>query len=157
MQFFHEQRRSLFVWNAGSLTSPGWDAAGAIGYIGIAAPAIAQLGGIRRFRSRLLVTPLLGATLLWFADQLTPINPLSPTELTPARIRSIRESVGSRKAFEEMAGIPARTIDEYEMRSPPTGCRHTSSVPCRRARSGGDPPCSHRGRPGSMIQLLSRQ
>lgn len=139
--FFHEQLRSVFLWNAGSLANIGWDAAGAIapalgactllvlllarplalleletgsarglgvpvaavrlagvllavllasvtiasvgviGFIGIAAPAIAQLGGIRSFRSRLLVTPLLGATLLWFADQLTQINPLTPTEL----------------------------------------------------------------------------
>jgi putative transcriptional regulator len=35
-------------------------------------------------------------------------------ELTPARIRGIRESVGSRAAFAKMTGIPAGTIEGYE-------------------------------------------
>ncbi|MFG1481037.1 transcriptional regulator [Xanthobacter sp. V4C-4] len=37
-----------------------------------------------------------------------------PEDLSPARIRAIRESVGSRKVFEKMTGIPAGTIDGYE-------------------------------------------
>jgi iron complex transport system permease protein len=44
--------------------------AGNIGFIGLVAPALAQLSGGRRFRDRLLWSPLIGAGLLWLADQL---------------------------------------------------------------------------------------
>lgn len=37
-----------------------------------------------------------------------------PDELTPARIRDIRESFGSRVAFAALTGIPAGTIEGYE-------------------------------------------
>ncbi|MGU3492694.1 helix-turn-helix domain-containing protein [Xanthobacteraceae bacterium A53D] len=39
-----------------------------------------------------------------------------PPELTPARIRQIRETVaGTRKGFEALTGIPSRTIEGYEL------------------------------------------
>jgi len=147
--FFHEQLRSVFLWNAGSLVNLGWDASaniaptlavcallsvflirplellglddhgarslgvsvvpvrlaglllavvlasvtiasvGVIGFIGIAAPAIARLGGIRTFRSRLIAAPLLGASLLWFADQITQANPLFQNELPTGVVTAI--------------------------------------------------------------------
>lgn len=42
---------------------------GPIGFIGLAAPAIARLSGARRLPQRLLWAPLLGAALLWLVDQ----------------------------------------------------------------------------------------
>lgn len=43
---------------------------GVIGFIGLAAPNLARLLGARRFQSRLIWAPLLGAALLWLADAL---------------------------------------------------------------------------------------
>ncbi|KQN58191.1 iron ABC transporter [Erwinia sp. Leaf53] len=45
------------------------NAAGIIGFIGLFAPLLAKMIGVRRLGSRLLVAPLLGALLLWLADQ----------------------------------------------------------------------------------------
>ncbi|MDX8508344.1 Fe(3+)-hydroxamate ABC transporter permease FhuB [Mesorhizobium captivum] len=44
-------------------------AVGAIGFVGLAAAAFARIGGARRFGQRLVVAPLIGAALLWAADQ----------------------------------------------------------------------------------------
>jgi len=46
-------------------------AVGVIGFIGLAAPALARLSGARRLRDRMLWAPCFGAALLWLADQLT--------------------------------------------------------------------------------------
>ena len=46
-------------------------AVGVIGFIGLAAPALARLSGARRLRDQMLWAPWLGAALLWLADQLT--------------------------------------------------------------------------------------
>lgn len=43
---------------------------GVIGFVGLAAPTLAQLGGARRLRDRLIWGPLVGAGLLWITDQL---------------------------------------------------------------------------------------
>lgn len=43
--------------------------AGIIGFIGLFAPLLARLLGGRRLASRLLLAPLIGALLLWLADQ----------------------------------------------------------------------------------------
>jgi len=43
--------------------------AGIIGFIGLFAPLLAKMLGARRLLSRLLLTPLIGALLLWLADQ----------------------------------------------------------------------------------------
>lgn len=53
-----------------ALTAFVVSAVGVIGFIGLAAPAIAFLAGARRLRDRLVWAPLLGATLLWLTDQL---------------------------------------------------------------------------------------
>ncbi|MGV6872016.1 Fe(3+)-hydroxamate ABC transporter permease FhuB [Pseudochelatococcus sp. B33] len=48
---------------------------GMIGFIGLAAPAIARLSGARRVRDRLLWAPLLGGLLLWLTDELVLLIP----------------------------------------------------------------------------------
>jgi iron complex transport system permease protein len=48
---------------------------GVIGFIGLAAPAIARLAGARTVHRQLLWAPLVGGTLLWPADQLVQILP----------------------------------------------------------------------------------
>ncbi|WP_082722355.1 Fe(3+)-hydroxamate ABC transporter permease FhuB [Burkholderia mayonis] len=44
-------------------------AVGVIGFVGLAAPALAQMSGARRLPKRLVIAPLYGALLLWLADQ----------------------------------------------------------------------------------------
>jgi iron complex transport system permease protein len=41
---------------------------GVIGFIGLAAPALARLAGARHLGARLIAAPLIGAALLWLAD-----------------------------------------------------------------------------------------
>lgn len=48
-------------------------AVGVIGFVGLAAPALATLAGARTFAARLVWGPLIGAALLWFADQLVQV------------------------------------------------------------------------------------
>ncbi|QGZ64673.1 Fe(3+)-hydroxamate ABC transporter permease FhuB [Paraburkholderia acidisoli] len=45
-------------------------AVGVIGFVGLAAPAVARLAGARTLRERMFWSPLIGAALLGFADQL---------------------------------------------------------------------------------------
>ena len=45
-------------------------AVGVIGFIGLAAPPLAMLAGARRFGQRLFWAPVIGAALLWLADQI---------------------------------------------------------------------------------------
>ncbi len=44
-------------------------AVGVIGFVGLAGPAFARALGVRRLQSQLLVVPIIGAVLLWCADQ----------------------------------------------------------------------------------------
>ncbi|MFM0609403.1 Fe(3+)-hydroxamate ABC transporter permease FhuB [Paraburkholderia sediminicola] len=44
-------------------------AVGVIGFVGLAAPALAQMAGARRLSQRLVVAPLCGALILWLTDQ----------------------------------------------------------------------------------------
>ncbi|WP_321954112.1 Fe(3+)-hydroxamate ABC transporter permease FhuB [Paraburkholderia bannensis] len=44
-------------------------AVGVIGFVGLAAPALARLAGARRLAQRLVAAPLCGALLLWLTDQ----------------------------------------------------------------------------------------
>ncbi|CAG4917644.1 Fe(3+)-hydroxamate ABC transporter permease FhuB [Paraburkholderia saeva] len=44
-------------------------AVGVIGFVGLAAPALAQMAGARRLSQRLVVAPLCGALVLWLTDQ----------------------------------------------------------------------------------------
>jgi len=45
------------------------NAAGIIGFIGLFSPLLAKMMGFRRLTSRLILAPLIGALLLWLADQ----------------------------------------------------------------------------------------
>lgn len=56
----------LAVWMATSVAAE----VGIIGFIGLAAPALAALSGARTLRQRLIATPLIGAILLWLTDGL---------------------------------------------------------------------------------------
>lgn len=49
-------------------------AVGVIGFVGLSAPAIARLAGARRLRERAIWSPLIGAALLWLADQLAQLG-----------------------------------------------------------------------------------
>ena len=44
-------------------------AVGMIGFVGLAAPALAHMAGARRLSQRLLIAPLCGALIVWLADQ----------------------------------------------------------------------------------------
>jgi iron complex transport system permease protein len=44
-------------------------AAGVIAFVGLAAPAVVRLAGVRSFRARLVLAPLFGALLLWATDR----------------------------------------------------------------------------------------
>ncbi|WP_343666070.1 Fe(3+)-hydroxamate ABC transporter permease FhuB [Paraburkholderia tropica] len=48
-------------------------AVGVIGFVGLSAPAVARLAGARRLRERVIWSPLIGAVLLWLADQLAQL------------------------------------------------------------------------------------
>lgn len=62
---------SLFV--AVALTTFTVGAVGIIGFLGLAAPAIARAVGARQIKSRLIIAPLIGAALLVIIDQLLQI------------------------------------------------------------------------------------
>lgn len=55
---------AVAVWLASSVVSE----VGVIGFIGLAAPALARLSGARTPRAMLIAAPLAGAVLLWLAD-----------------------------------------------------------------------------------------
>lgn len=54
----------LAVWLASTVTAE----VGVIGFIGLAAPTLAHLGGARTLRARMIAAPLIGAILLWLTD-----------------------------------------------------------------------------------------
>ncbi|UXN57140.1 Fe(3+)-hydroxamate ABC transporter permease FhuB [Phyllobacterium zundukense] len=62
---------ALFV--AVALTTFTVSAVGVIGFLGLAAPAIARAIGARRINTRLIVAPLIGAALLIIVDQIMQI------------------------------------------------------------------------------------
>lgn len=56
-------------------------AVGVLAFIGLLVPALVRLSGARRFRERLLWAPLMGAALLWLADQLVQQVPFGGVAL----------------------------------------------------------------------------
>lgn len=60
---------AVAVWLAASVTAE----VGVIGFVGLAAPALAQLSGARTLRARLLAAPAIGAVLLWLTDGLIQV------------------------------------------------------------------------------------
>ncbi|WP_211111910.1 Fe(3+)-hydroxamate ABC transporter permease FhuB [Azospirillum aestuarii] len=57
------------VWLAASVTAE----VGVIGFVGLAAPALAHLSGARTQGQRLIAAPLIGALLLWLTDGLVQL------------------------------------------------------------------------------------
>lgn len=70
---------ALAVWLAASVTAEG----GVIGFLGLAAPAIARLFGARSTGSLMIAAPLTGAGLLFLTDCLTQILGPGFTDLAP--------------------------------------------------------------------------
>ncbi|MDQ0467881.1 Fe(3+)-hydroxamate ABC transporter permease FhuB [Labrys wisconsinensis] len=68
-----EVHRFLALGLAVAITAFVVAAVGVIGFVGLAAPALARLGGARRLGARLLAAALIGAVLLWAADQAVQI------------------------------------------------------------------------------------
>ncbi len=60
---------ALAVWIATTVAAE----VGVIGFVGLAAPALAALSGARSLRQRLVATPLIGAILLWLTDGLVQL------------------------------------------------------------------------------------
>ncbi len=57
---------AIAVWLASSITAE----VGILGFVGLVAPALAQLSGARRLKTKLLAAPAIGAILLWLTDGL---------------------------------------------------------------------------------------
>ncbi|MBN9217952.1 MAG: Fe(3+)-hydroxamate ABC transporter permease FhuB [Mesorhizobium sp.] len=60
---------ALSVWMATTVAAE----VGVIGFVGLAAPALATLSGARTLRQKLLAAPLVGAILLWLTDGLVQL------------------------------------------------------------------------------------
>ncbi|WP_421914096.1 Fe(3+)-hydroxamate ABC transporter permease FhuB [Mesorhizobium sp.] len=70
---------ALAVWMATTVAAE----VGVIGFVGLAAPALASLSGARTLRQKLLAAPLIGATLLWLTDGLVQLAAGSGGERIP--------------------------------------------------------------------------
>lgn len=60
---------AIAVWMATTVVAE----VGVIGFVGLAAPALATLSGARTLRQKLLAAPLIGAILLWLTDGLVQL------------------------------------------------------------------------------------
>lgn len=69
----------LAVWLAASVVSQ----VGVIGFVGLAAPAFARLSGARRPAALLLLSPLVGALLLWITDSVVQLTAGAGGDLIP--------------------------------------------------------------------------
>lgn len=67
------------VWMATTVAAE----VGVIGFIGLAAPALATLSGARSLKQRLVLAPLIGAILLWLTDGLVQVLAGSGGERVP--------------------------------------------------------------------------
>ncbi|MEW5420762.1 Fe(3+)-hydroxamate ABC transporter permease FhuB [Amorphus sp. 3PC139-8] len=70
---------ALAVWLAASVTAE----VGIIGFVGLAAPALARLSGARSPRQMLAAAPVIGALTLWLADGMVQVASISDGELMP--------------------------------------------------------------------------
>ncbi len=59
-------------------------AVGIIGFVGLAAPAIARLSGARRLGPRLILSAVCGAIMLWFTDELVQLASGALGDVVPA-------------------------------------------------------------------------
>ena len=70
---------ALAVWMATTVAAE----VGVIGFVGLAAPALATLSGARTLRQKLVAAPLIGAILLWLTDGLVQLAAGSGGERIP--------------------------------------------------------------------------
>ncbi|TPL56099.1 Fe(3+)-hydroxamate ABC transporter permease FhuB [Mesorhizobium sp. B2-4-4] len=70
---------ALAVWMATTVAAQ----IGVIGFVGLAAPALAMLSGARTLRQKLIAAPLIGAVLLWLTDGLVQLAAGSGGERIP--------------------------------------------------------------------------
>ncbi|WP_230531515.1 Fe(3+)-hydroxamate ABC transporter permease FhuB [Microvirga roseola] len=70
---------AIAVWLAAAVTAE----VGIIGFIGLAAPAFARIGGARTQREILLAAPLIGATILWLTDGVVQLVAGGPANMVP--------------------------------------------------------------------------
>ncbi len=70
---------AIAVWLATTVTAQ----VGVIGFIGLAAPALARLCGARTQRDIVVAAPLLGAAILWLTDGLVQLSAGGASELVP--------------------------------------------------------------------------
>lgn len=70
---------ALAVWLATTVAAE----VGVIGFIGLAAPALATLSGAQSLRQKLVATPIIGAILLWLTDGLVQITATAGGERIP--------------------------------------------------------------------------
>ncbi|MFC3321825.1 Fe(3+)-hydroxamate ABC transporter permease FhuB [Mesorhizobium cantuariense] len=70
---------ALAVWMATTVAAE----VGVIGFVGLAAPALATLSGARTLRQKLIAAPLIGAVLLWLTDGLVQLAAGSGGERIP--------------------------------------------------------------------------
>ncbi|MER9653851.1 Fe(3+)-hydroxamate ABC transporter permease FhuB [Mesorhizobium sp. M0152] len=70
---------ALAVWMATTVAAQ----VGVIGFVGLAAPALATLSGARTLRQKLIAAPLIGALLLWLTDGLVQLAAGSGGERIP--------------------------------------------------------------------------
>jgi iron complex transport system permease protein len=64
-------------------------AVGMIGFVGLAAPALTRFSGVRPWRDQLIWSPVIGAMLLWTADQLAQSLGRSPASLPAGTVTAI--------------------------------------------------------------------
>ncbi|WP_420705059.1 iron chelate uptake ABC transporter family permease subunit, partial [Serratia liquefaciens] len=62
---------------------------GVIGFVGLAAPALAGALGARTIRQRLVWAPLLGASLLVLTDQIVQILTFVPQEIPAGAVTGL--------------------------------------------------------------------
>lgn len=70
---------AVAVWMATTVAAE----VGIIGFVGLAAPALATLSGARTLRQKLVATPIIGAILLWLTDGLVQLFATSGGERIP--------------------------------------------------------------------------
>lgn len=115
---------ALAVWMATSVVAE----VGVIGFVGLAAPALATLSGARTPRQKLLAAPVIGAILLWLTDGLVQLAAGTGGERVPTgagtallggpvllwllpRLRMLEwPNLGAHGAFPRKTGHPRLTI-----------------------------------------------
>jgi iron complex transport system permease protein len=70
---------AIAVWLATTVTAE----VGVIGFVGLAAPTFARLGGARTQRDIFLAAPLVGATILWLTDGIVQLVAGGSAEMVP--------------------------------------------------------------------------